>query len=193
MSDIAKKEKQINYGGIFQDSIESSAKKEKVWFMRIKDVFIPFNLRSRVKVSKNDYDCLVFNNKTLFPLELKTTDKKSISMKEEIIKAHQVEKLAEANTYEDVIAGFLFNFRNENNNTYFVPIQSFITYKHYAESQEPHTYKCREGKKLNKSSISIDICKEIGIEVMSVKKRVHYHYFVKQLTEELIAREKMMG
>ncbi|PAV30373.1 hypothetical protein CIL05_07840 [Virgibacillus profundi] len=176
----------INYGQNFEKDVQQSCKKEKTWFMRIKDVYIPFNLRNRIRTSRNDYDCLVFNNKTLFPLELKTTDKKSISMKEEIIKAHQVEKLAEANTYEDVIAGFLFNFRNEENSTFFVPIEEYQRYKNIAQNQLEHSYKA----KVNRASIPIGICKEIGVEVLSVKKRVHYHYFIKQLTEDLIAREK---
>jgi penicillin-binding protein-related factor A (putative recombinase) len=93
--------------------------------------------------------------------------------------------LEDADKYDGVIAGFIFNFREYENTTYFVPINEFIKYKYIAQNEiSEHTYK----SKVNKSSISLDICKEIGIEIKHYKKKVKYHYYIKQLLDELISR-----
>lgn len=177
-------------GKIFEKSIEESCDREEIFFFRVRDVFLPPDMRKRVRLPKNKYDALIYNNNHLFPVELKSTKDKSISMAESVIKSHQIKNLHKANEFNGVIPGFIFNFRKPENKAYFVHIEDFITYKHYAESQKSHPYKCREGKKLNKASISLDIVQEIGTEIMNVKKRTRYHYFIKQLTEELVAREQ---
>lgn len=171
----------INHGSRFQEDVQKSANKQDVWFMRIKDVNIPFTLRGTVHVSKNDYDCLAYYQECLFPMELKSTQAKSVSFDESIIKQHQIEALQKAHTYEGVIAGFLFNFRNYNNATYFVPIEEFIKLKNISENELDHNYK----SKVNKSSIPLDICKEIGYELFGVKKRTRFQYYIKDLLSTL--------
>lgn len=175
-------------GARFQEDIEKSCKEQGVFFHNIKDVFLPPDVRKRVRLPKNNYDAFMFSEQGyLFPIELKSTDKKSISFSESVIKTHQIEKLAEVASYERVIPGFLMNFRSQSNNlAYFIPINKFLEYKHLAENQLEHNYKCRKGKKLNKSSISLDICEEIGFEVLNIKKRTRYRYYINDLLERLI-------
>jgi penicillin-binding protein-related factor A (putative recombinase) len=79
---------------------------------------------------------------------------------------------------------FLFNFREPDNKSFFVHIQDFVTYKHIAENQLEHTYQ----SKINKSSIPIAICQEIGIELKNVKKVKKYRYYLKILFDELIEK-----
>ena len=182
-----------NPGKQFETNIENSCDKEDIFFFRVRDVFLPPDVRKRVRLPKNRYDSLIFNNGHLFPVELKSTKDKSISLAESVIKSHQIDNLEQASHFEGVIPGFIFNFREPDNLTYFIHIEDFLTYQHYATTQEQHPYQIRKGKKLNRASISLDICQEIGIEIMSVKKRVHHHYFLKQLTDELISLYQSKG
>ncbi|MWV44789.1 hypothetical protein GRF59_14305 [Paenibacillus sp. HJL G12] len=174
-----------NEGKLFEEDFQKSAIQggEKVFFTRIKDTFIPPDLRNRVRVTKNDYDCMMFAKSHLFTLELKSTKQKSISFDESIIKQHQISKLQEADTYENVISGFIMNFREPENRVFFIHIKDFVKFKHIAENQiKEHTYK----NKVNKSSISLGICEEIGIEVKGYKKKVRWHYHIGNFITEAI-------
>jgi penicillin-binding protein-related factor A (putative recombinase) len=122
----------------------------------------------------------------LFPIEFKSTGQKSISFDPKIIKPHQITNLQEATQYNFVIAGFIFNFREADNYTCFVHINDFINVKNVAEGiTTQHTYK----SKINKSSISLDTCKEVGVEILNAKKKVHYFYDVKKLLGKLMKSE----
>ncbi|MBM6849777.1 hypothetical protein H6A00_22595, partial [Bacillus licheniformis] len=48
--------------------------------------------------------------------------------------------------------------------------------------QLEHTYE----NKVNKSSIPINICEEIGTEVRWMKKKINYTYYLNKLCDELI-------
>lgn len=139
-------------------------------------------LKPNVRLSPNKYDYFAFMDGHLFTLELKTTKNKSLSFSEKIIKPHQITALTKAATYEDVIAGFLINFREYDNQTFFVHIDDFNTYRNIAENNLNHNYQ----SKVNEKSIPLGICKEIGVEVFSIKKRTRYTYGMKKLFEELI-------
>lgn len=149
-------------GKKFENNFKDSAKKEGVFFHRINDVFIPFEYRSVIKVVKNKYDNFIFSEGHLFPLELKSTAQKSFSFDEKIIKQHQIDNLLEAEQYDGIMPGFVFNFRESDNFTVFVHIQDFIKYK----------------LNTNRKSIPIDFCKEEGVEIKSELKRTNYHYFI---------------
>ncbi|WP_411735060.1 Holliday junction resolvase RecU [Paenibacillus sp. M2] len=174
-----------NQGRIFEEDFQKSAAqgKEKIFFTRIKDTFIPPDLRNRVRITRNDYDCMMFAENHLFTLELKSTKLKSISFDESIIKQHQIDKLAEANAYEGVISGFIMNFREPENKVYFIHIEEFLKYQNIAQNQiKEHTYR----NKVNKSSISLAICAEIGIEIKGYKPRTRWHYHLKDFIVEAI-------
>ncbi|MEC2403387.1 Holliday junction resolvase RecU [Bacillus subtilis] len=174
-----------NQGKVFEANIEKSAADQKLFFYRIKDVN-PMFLKRGAAVSKNKYDCFLFFKGYLFPFELKSTKSKSISFSEKIIKPQQIKYLKEAIQYPNIIPGFLFQFREPENKVYFVHINDFLTYKNIAEKQLKHTYK----NKVNKASIPIAICEEIGTEVRSMKKKVNYTYYLKKLCGELIKKEQ---
>ncbi|MFB5758894.1 hypothetical protein [Paenibacillus medicaginis] len=179
-----------NAGKEFEEQLEESAKKLNLFFLRIKDVHIPVELRNRIRLSQNKYDCLLYNGEVLFALELKSTASKSVSFDEKIIKQHQIDNLLVADGFKGVKAGFIFNFRDYENKTYFVPIKEFIKYKDIAENQiKEHTYK----SKVNKSSISLDICNEIGIEINNYKKKVKYHYHLNDFIVEVIKLKQEGG
>ncbi|PHI49611.1 hypothetical protein B9T64_06375 [Bacillus halotolerans] len=174
-----------NQGKVFEANIEKSAADQKLFFYRIKDVN-PMFLKKGAAVSKNKYDCFLHFNGYLFPFELKSTKNKSISFSEKIIKGQQIKHLNEASQYPSIIPGFLFQFREPENKVYFVHIDEFLKYKNIAEKQLEHTYK----NKVNKSSIPIAICEEIGTEVRWMKKKVNYTYYLNKLCGELIKEEQ---
>lgn len=176
-----------NLGKQFEEDFQKSAAQgsERIFFTRIKDTFVPPDLRSRVRVTKNDYDCMMFAKNRLFTLELKSTKQKSISFDEKIIKQHQIDKLKEATNYEGIVSGFIMNFREPDNRVFFIHIDDFIKYKQIAETQtQDHTYK----NKVNKSSISLGICEEIGIEIKGFKKKVRWHYHIGDFITEAITK-----
>ncbi|MCY7759727.1 hypothetical protein [Bacillus inaquosorum] len=172
-----------NQGKVFEANIEKSAVDQKLFFYRIKDVN-PMLLKRGAAVSKNKYDCFLHFKGYLFPFELKSTKDKSISFRDKIIKPQQIKYLKEATQYPNVIPGFLFQFREPENKVFFVHIDDFLTYKNIAEKQLEHTYK----NKVNKSSIPIAICEEIGTEVRWMKKKVNYTYYLNKLCDDLIKK-----
>ncbi|WP_423231214.1 Holliday junction resolvase RecU [Bacillus safensis] len=176
-----------NLGKVFEANIQQSAKDQGLFFYRIKDVN-PMAIKRNFGVSKNKYDCILFAKGVLFPLELKSTKSKFISFSESIIKAQQIKHLEAASKYEGVLPGFLFNFREPENRVFFVHIEDFLKYKNIAENQLEHTYI----SKVNKSSIPIGICEEIGIEVRWMKKKVNYTYYINKMCDSLIRNNQLL-
>lgn len=109
---------------------------------------------------RSQYDYAIFNNGILLISELKSTAQKSISFDEKIIKENQIKSLNKFNEYPYVIGGFIVNFRNYDNQTYFVDIEDFMKFK----------------EESNRKSIPLDYCKEIGIEIHNKIKKVNYKY-----------------
>ncbi len=176
-----------NPGKEFEHDIQTSCKEQNIFFYRIKDVN-PMFLKANARVSKNDYDSFIYRKPNLFPIEFKSTKQKSISFSEKIIKKHQIQALEDAVNYDGLIAGFIFNFREADNFTCFIHIKDFLEYKRIAENEiKEHTYE----SKVNKSSIPIGICKEIGIEIKHIKKKTKYRYYINLLLNELINKYKI--
>lgn len=170
-----------NPGKMFEEDWATSCKEQNVYYHRIRDVFIPPDLRERVRVYPNKFDYYIYGEGILIPLELKSTNMKSIPFAESMVKQHQVDGLLEADQYEGVHAGFLFNFRAYDNNTYFIPIREYIKYKEVALSGEHDAYE----SKVNNKSIPLGICEEVGIEIRNELKRVRHRYFVDEFINEL--------
>ena len=141
-------------------------------------------LKPNIRISPNAYDYFAYTNGFLFAMELKTTKSKSLSFSDKIVKPHQIAALSKASTYKGVISGFLINFREYDNQTFFVHIDQYNTYRSVAENSFEHTYQ----SKVNEKSIPLDICKEIGIEIFNIKKRTRYTYGMKKLFDELIEK-----
>jgi penicillin-binding protein-related factor A (putative recombinase) len=173
-----------NPGKEFEEQLKQSAKDQGIFFYRIKDVN-PLFLKPNAKVSQNNFDSFIYKKPNLFPVGMKSTAQKSISFEEKIIKKHQIQALKEADEYDGVIAGFIFNFREYDNFTVFVHIKTFLEIKYLSENEiSEHRFK----SKLNKSSIGLDICKEVGIEIRNVKKKVKYRYYINSLLDSLIEK-----
>jgi penicillin-binding protein-related factor A (putative recombinase) len=171
-----------NPGKEFEEQLKQSAKDQGIFFYRIKDV-PTMMLKPNAKVSQNNFDSFIYKKPNLFPVELKSTGQKSISFEEKIIKKHQIQALEDAAKSDGVIAGFIFNFREYENFTCFVHIKDFLEIQRLSQNQIiDHEYK----SKLNKSSIGLDICKEVGIEIRNYKKKVKYTYYINSLLDSLI-------
>lgn len=69
-----------------------------------------------------DYIMFDDETRTLYCAELKSTKGTSIPLS--MVRENQIKELTEASKHM-LIAGFLVNFRNENNDTYFIKINDF--------------------------------------------------------------------
>ena len=104
--------------------------------------------------------------KTLYCLELKSTKNTSLSLS--LIRDNQIKELATADKHI-LIAGFLVNFRNENNDTYFIKINDFN----------------KMVSEINKKSFNIkDLQNYNAIYVESECKKVNHKYNVKKFISE---------
>lgn len=108
----------------------------------------------------------MFNGNILYTLELKSVGSKSISFEREktdkgIIHKHQIDNLLKFSTYENVISGFLFDFRLSNC-TYFCMIEEFINMINYLDK-----------KSFNEKDL-FEWCNPIKIEKKKLK--INYRY-----------------
>ena len=159
----------INPGKQFEKAIEDSCKKQKIFFDRKKDVYIPPEYRTKIPVVKNKFDCLIYLKPYNLPVELKSTAQKSLSFDEKIIKSHQIKGLLEAEQYDGVIPGFLINFRKYENKTFFLHINDFINYK----------------DNTNKKSLPLSYCEEKGFEINNQIKIKYYFYDIEEAINEI--------
>lgn len=90
-----------------------------------------------------------------------------------MIRDNQVHGLLNASTHA-LIAGFLINFRNTNNDTFFISINNFN--------------KMREC--VNKKSFNIkDLTNYSAVKIYSTKKRTRYTYDIKKMINEVNIKE----
>lgn len=162
---IAQKE-----GKNFEQDFASSVDKNRCWLYRLRDNASSFSGGANTRfTSSNICDYIVFDDilKTLFLFELKSTKSTSISLN--MIRQNQVDGLLEASKH-NLIAGLILNYRNENNDTFFIKIQDFA-------------YMVDD---IGKKSFNIkDLCKYNAIKINSIKKRTRYKYDISSLIEEI--------
>lgn len=155
---------------------------DHVWLKRLNDNVASFGGNANTRFSStNECDYLMFENysRTLYALELKTTkgtsftfwctDFEDKSKKQSfMIKKNQILGLEKWSNYQ-MVCGFLFNFRQESNPTFFVGIDDFLDYT----------------KDLDKKSINIDDIRAMNpIEIDSKKLRVNYRYDVEKFLRD---------
>ena len=105
--------------------------------------------------------------RTLYLIECKSTKGTSVPLS--MIRSNQIKGLQEASKHM-LVAGMLINFRNENNDTFFLLIDEYLDMM----------------KSLNKKSFNIKDLESIGAtHVESTKKRTRYIYNIKKLVGEL--------
>ena len=149
---------------------------EDVYFLRIKDSASSFSPNSKSRfTSNNPFDFLIFTNGHLLPLELKSTKSKSLSIQRskdeptKEIKYHQVMALSNANEFDGVVSGFIFDFRN--NGTYWMYIEDFLNFLENS----------------SKKSINIEDIKSYnGFEIQRKKMITNYKYDIRDMLVHIL-------
>lgn len=170
-----------NEGKLFEEDFKNSCTKEDIFFHRIRDVYIPYDLRKRVRVQENPYDSFVYYNGYLFPMEAKSIKQKSFPLSESMIKQHQIDNLTKALDYKGLIPGFLFNFRIVEE-TYFLHINDFNNYVEVAKGNKKPDFE----SKVNQASVPLSYCREKGYLFNWDKPRTRYKYHVKDTLNEIV-------
>lgn len=132
--------KKINSGKKFENAIKSAVP-DYVLYHRLNDSTGTFSGGNNLRFSvKQPCDAFLFDGrrKVLYCLELKTSKSGSFTYESiecnekqpsKMIHKHQILSLKELGKYENVISGFVFNFRLENEtieHTYFQNINDFM-------------------------------------------------------------------
>ena len=173
-----------NAGKVFEQAIKCSVPNYCLYY-RLPDSPSSFGQdSSKVRFTLHTpFDAMMFDTKDriLYALELKSTKAKSMSFEDinikgkqpsKMIHKHQILGLLDFAKYDYVEAGFLFNFRDEDNGTertYYQAISDFIVM-------------CEEiGKK---SFNEKDLMAHDAIEVQGIKKRVNYSWNLPSLLEK---------
>lgn len=164
-----------NTGKNFESIIKSNAPSYfKV--TRIPDPPQSFTQRSDTRFSKKnpyDFECFDSKHRINYCLELKSVAQKYMSYhtcendekekKSANIQWHQIEGLTKASSYDNVVAGFLLNFRLDNGEQllYFLNIKDFNKFR----------------GETNKRSFNImDVSLNGGIKINGEKLRVNYRW-----------------
>lgn len=164
-----------NEGKVFEKDFKNSVPKE-IYIERLKDSTQSFYKNEKVKFTPtNPYDFFIFKFPRLYCFELKSTIGKSMSFwtngdeNKKMIKKHQIEGLTKASQFDGIVAGFILNWR-ENNNTYFLNIKDFNRF-----------VKESEKKTLNEN----DIIQYNGVLLKQNLLVTHYRYDVYDLLSRI--------
>ena len=159
-----------NAGKLFEADIKASIPAH-CWYYRLRDNASSFAGGKNTRfASSNICDCLIFddNSMTLFLIECKSTKGTSVPLS--MIRENQIRGLLDASQHR-LVAGLLVNYRNENNDTFFIKIKDFVYMV--------------DG--LNKKSFnSKDLIENGGFKVENNKKRTRYTYNLEKLIKEII-------
>lgn len=163
----------MNAGKLFEQQIKASVP-EWCFYHRIQDSTGTFSGGSGLRFSSEQpFDALLFDSKrrTLYAIELKSTKNKSFSFEDpfadgkqqtRMIHKHQILSLIDADAHENMVGGFLFNFRDETTNdeeTYFQSIKDFV-----------HTIQSCGKKSINRN----DLVAHNAIPLAGSKKRTRW-------------------
>ena len=116
-------------GKIFEQNWKESIP-DNVFYYRPPDSAGSFGNTQNLRFSsKSPCDCFIFNGDILYTLELKSVGTSSISFEREksehgVIHKHQIESLTKFSLYDNVVSGFLLDFRLSDK-TYFFGINDF--------------------------------------------------------------------
>ena len=158
-----------NEGKKFENDIKLSVP-NTCWIYRLRDNASSFSGGNNTRfASTNICDYIAFDDitRTLFLWELKSTKNTSVPLT--MIRQNQIDGLLEASKH-NLVAGILVNFRNENNDTFFIEIDDFVTMMN----------------SINKKSFNIKDLDNIGaIRIKSGKKRTRYKYDIQDMINKL--------
>lgn len=157
-----------NEGKVFENAIKSSMP-STCWIYRLRDNASSFAGGKNTRfASSNICDYIAFDDisRTLFLWELKSTKGTSISLN--MIRQNQIDGLLEASKH-NLVAGLIVNYRNNNNDTFFILIDDYIDMIN----------------SINKKSFNVrDVEKYGGIRIESTKKRTRFSYNMEKLIKE---------
>lgn len=158
-----------NAGKKFEDCWKQSANKlENIWIYRLRDNAASFGNGSNTRFTSHnmcDYHMWDDNSRTFYCLELKST--KSTSLPLSCIRDNQIKELTESSKH-NLVAGFIVNFRNKNNDTYFIEICDFNNMMN----------------EIQKKSFNVkDLEEHNAIYIESKLKKVNYSYDVQNFVE----------
>lgn len=170
-----------NPGKKFEEDIKVSAENQGIFILRLNDSSLSWQHEKTSRfTAENPYDFVMFQPPNLFCLELKSSGYPSISIqrdpeeKNKMIKLHQINSLTQSSLHEGVYAGFIFNFRDDeninNNDTYFMFINDFNTF--LVETDK---------KSINK----LNVVQYGGIRLDQKLKRTRYTYDVEKMIEDI--------
>lgn len=158
-----------NAGKQFELDVKSSIP-DRCWFYRLRDNASSFAGGDKTRfTSSNICDCIIFDDdtKTLFLIECKSTKGTSIPLGK--IRDSQAKGLLDASRH-CLVAGLLVNYRNENNDTFFISIDDYIDMV----------------ENLNKKSFNVkDLLGNGAIRVECSKKRSRWKYDIEKLIDEI--------
>ena len=164
----------IGIGKVLEQNWRKSVP-DNIFYYRPPDAAQSFGSNSNLRFSaKSPCDCFMFNGKVLYTLELKSAGTKSISFEREkidkgVIHKHQIDNLLKFSTYENVISGFLFDFRLSDY-TCFCMIEEFVNMISHLDK-----------KSFNEKDL-FEWCNPIEIEKKKLK--VNYKYNVQNFLNE---------
>ena len=163
----------MNSGKVFENCWKKSVNKAGYFYLRLNDPAQSFSNPSNLRFSlKSSYDNIMFAERYLFTLELKSTKGTSLSFWREdfedktksqtfLIHKHQILGLANADKFAEVVSGLIINFRETTNHTYFWHINDFLEYTN----------------KLDKKSFNEnDVINGNGLLINQKLKKVNYEY-----------------
>lgn len=158
-----------NAGKLFESDIKSSVP-DGCWLYRLRDNASSFAGGTNTRFTSSnicDYILLDDQTKTLFLIECKST--KSTSVPLSMIRDNQLKGLVEAGKH-CLVAGLLINFRNEDNDTFFICINNYINMIN----------------SINKKSFNIkDLIKNEAVRVDCEKKRSRWRYDIENFVKEM--------
>ena len=157
-----------NYGRAFEREFKESAEKQNIWIMKIADTYIPAKEASpSAFIPQQPCDFVAHYDGTLWLLELKSTEKKYITIERDgnrgMIKKHQYEQMFQK-IGEHEKAMLVLQFEREY--TYGLMIEDFMRFL-----QE------NDKKSINK----LDVVQYGGIIIEQKLLRKNYCYNVKKL------------
>lgn len=159
-----------NSGKLFEQDFKNSVP-GTCWIYRLRDNASSFANGTNTRfTSSNICDYLLLDDisRTLYLIECKSVKGTSIPLT--MVRDNQIQGLLEASKHT-LIAGFLVNFRNSNNNTFFISINNFI----------------RMTENMNKKSFNIkDLIKYNALKIQNTKKRTRYTYDIQKMIQDLM-------
>lgn len=163
-----------NEGKKFEEDFKSSVP-ETCWIYRLRDNAASFSGGNQTRFSStNICDFILFDDITrkLYLCELKST--KGSSIPYTMIKENQIDGLLSADKH-NLISCFIFNFREKNNDTFFMYIQDFEKMKK---------------ELLKKSFNTSDLIQYNAIKIDYQKKRTRYKYDIEKMINDTDIFEK---